>query len=228
MVFKGMISMSKRPVFQMSIYSLIIFFFALQSTYALTGKQVYMQNCVACHGATGKGTIPGAPDFTDSKGVLTKSDQALLRYIDTMLQNPGQTRTMPVKGGNPNLTDQEIKDSLSYIRQSFGKQTSSTVATAPGNNKIQNQDVQTSVKKRLDENTHLNSSTKEISKQLSENIALGASAWASACSGCHNARNPTSLSGAQWHTVMLHMRRQANLTAKQTRDILQFLQNSSQ
>lgn len=38
------------------------------------GKAIYNQTCISCHGADGKGTLPGAPDFTLLKGPLAQSD----------------------------------------------------------------------------------------------------------------------------------------------------------
>lgn len=43
------------------------------------GQGIYAQTCVACHGADGKGTIPGVPDFTSEDSPLAKSDTELLR-----------------------------------------------------------------------------------------------------------------------------------------------------
>ena len=40
------------------------------SSTGLSGAAVYRQTCMACHGANGKGAIPGAPDFTNPNGPL--------------------------------------------------------------------------------------------------------------------------------------------------------------
>ena len=85
------------------------------------GQSVYGSTCVACHGANGKGTIPGVPDFTKKKGVLTKSDQEFFDNIKNGFQSPGSFMAMPPLGGNPDLTDQDLRDVIAYIRQKFGK-----------------------------------------------------------------------------------------------------------
>ena len=85
------------------------------------GQSVYGSTCVACHGAKGKGTIPGVPDFTKKKGVLTKTDHELFDNIKNGFQSPGSFMAMPPLGGNPDLTDQDVKDVIAYIRQKFGK-----------------------------------------------------------------------------------------------------------
>lgn len=37
------------------------------------GEAIYQQNCVACHGADGKGVVPGTPDFTSVEWMSTRS-----------------------------------------------------------------------------------------------------------------------------------------------------------
>ena len=88
---------------------------------ALKGESIYGSTCVACHGANGKGTIPGVPDFTKKKGVLNKPDQELFENIKNGFQSPGSFMAMPPLGGNPELSDQDVRDVIAYIRQQFGK-----------------------------------------------------------------------------------------------------------
>ncbi len=85
------------------------------------GEAVYNQTCVACHGADGKGALPGVPDFTDPSGRLGKSDEVLLKHIVEGFQSPGSPMAMPPKGGNPDLTVPELRSALAYIRERFGK-----------------------------------------------------------------------------------------------------------
>ena len=83
------------------------------------GKKVYAQTCIACHGANGKGSIPGVGDFTRADGPLAKSDEVLIKSIRDGLTTPGKPLSMPAKGGNPSLTDAEIAAVLRYLRASF-------------------------------------------------------------------------------------------------------------
>jgi len=85
-----------------------------------TGKKVYSQTCVACHGTNGKGMIPGVSDFTKSDGPLSKSDEVLIASIRDGLVTPGKPLSMPAKGGNPSLTDGEIQAVLEYLKTTFG------------------------------------------------------------------------------------------------------------
>jgi cytochrome c5 len=92
-----------------------------QAGSGLSGSVIYHQTCIACHGANGKGAIPGAPDFTSKNGPLSKSDALLLQHIENGFQTPGSPMAMPPRGGNPKLTNDDLKNALSYIRSTFGK-----------------------------------------------------------------------------------------------------------
>ncbi len=85
-----------------------------------TGKKVYSQTCIACHGANGKGTLPGVSDFTKADGPLAKTDDALIESIRDGLVTAGKPLSMPARGGNPALTEEEIVAVLEYIRATFG------------------------------------------------------------------------------------------------------------
>lgn len=85
------------------------------------GQAIYAQTCIACHGASGKGAIPGVPDFTKGEGPLVKSDAVLLQNISEGFQSPGSIMAMPAKGGNPALTSVDLKAVLAYLRSEFGK-----------------------------------------------------------------------------------------------------------
>jgi mono/diheme cytochrome c family protein len=86
------------------------------------GATLYAQNCTACHGANLEGGIGAVLNPIDKlPGVSNPLDPAFLIQIITSGRQPQtgdpKTMPMPVKGGNPNLTDQDIKDLASYIIQ---------------------------------------------------------------------------------------------------------------
>ncbi len=87
---------------------------------ALSGREIYQQTCVACHGADGKGTVPGAPDFNRKDGRLSKSDDELMNSLLHGLQSPGSPMAMPPKGGNAQLTEEDLRRVLDYLREAFG------------------------------------------------------------------------------------------------------------
>ena len=82
------------------------------------GARIFGETCVACHGANGKGAIPGVPDLAER---LKKQDDVLLRHIIEGFESPGSPMPMPAKGGNPDLSDQDMADSLAYIRKNFSR-----------------------------------------------------------------------------------------------------------
>lgn len=88
---------------------------------SLTGQEVYEQTCIACHGKDGKGTVPGAPDFTDSKGVLSQSDEVLMKHIAEGFKSKNSPMAMPAKGGNPLLTETDLSNVIIYMKSEFKK-----------------------------------------------------------------------------------------------------------
>jgi mono/diheme cytochrome c family protein len=85
------------------------------------GQAIYAQTCIACHGADGKGAIPGVPDFTAKAGPLSKSDAELVKNISEGFQSPGSFMAMPAKGGNSALTEDDVRAVLAYLRSEFGE-----------------------------------------------------------------------------------------------------------
>lgn len=86
-----------------------------------SGKSIYNQTCIACHGADGRGGLPGVPDFLSDNSPMSKSDDILLQNILNGYHTPGNSMAMPPKGGNPNLTQADMEEVLRYIRQVFKK-----------------------------------------------------------------------------------------------------------
>ena len=82
----------------------------------LTGKEVYDQTCIVCHGEGGTGAMPGAPDFTAKDGPLSKSDDVLMQHIIGGFQSPGSSMAMPAMGGNPGLNEADVRAVLGYLR----------------------------------------------------------------------------------------------------------------
>jgi len=87
---------------------------------AAAPEALYNQTCVACHGANGKGALPGIPDFTSNNGPLaSKADVVLVQSILEGMQTPGSAMAMPAKGGNPALSEEDAVSLLRYLRDTF-------------------------------------------------------------------------------------------------------------
>jgi len=86
---------------------------------AATGESTYQSSCVACHGADGAGVLPGVPDLTSTDGPLALADAVLVKRIAEGFQSPGSPMAMPPRGGNPGLSDEDIKAVVRYMRQEF-------------------------------------------------------------------------------------------------------------
>jgi mono/diheme cytochrome c family protein len=64
----------------------------------------------------------------------------------------------------------------------------------------------------------------EESKPEKQKLFLdGARLWPVYCSQCHNARPGSEFSPAQWDAIMMHMRTQSNMPAKDARAIKEYL-----
>lgn len=76
------------------------------------GQQVYQATCLVCHGAG----IAGAPKLGD-KGQWVKH---IAKGLDTLYTGAvngmqGSAGMMPAKGGNPALSDAEVKAAVDYM-----------------------------------------------------------------------------------------------------------------
>src|SRR5260370_31999449 len=88
----------------------------------IRGATVYGANCATCHGANLEGGIGAVLNPIDKlPGVTNSLDPTFLIQIITNGRQPqaGDPKSipMPAKGGNPNLTDQDVKDMAAYIIQ---------------------------------------------------------------------------------------------------------------
>lgn len=84
------------------------------------GKAKFESTCIACHGVDAKGMPNLGKDLTTSEFVKTTVDLDLVTFVSQGRPtfDPANTTgvDMPPKGGNPALTEQDIKDIISYLR----------------------------------------------------------------------------------------------------------------
>lgn len=87
---------------------------------AVHGEELFVSTCLACHGEGGVGIEGLGKDMTTSEFVKGLSDKELLAFIKTgrSISDPANTTgvDMPLKGGNPALTDDDIIDIIAYMR----------------------------------------------------------------------------------------------------------------
>lgn len=82
---------------------------------AAAGEAIYSRVCFACHGADGRGNGGIGGDFIGTE-ILNQDNAVLIGSITDGVSRDG--RIMPPQGIA--LSETEIKDALSYVRQSFG------------------------------------------------------------------------------------------------------------
>ena len=84
------------------------------------GKELYKENCSMCHGENGLGVEGLGKDLLNSDFVKNSSDSVLLQFITNGRSAEDSFNTtgipMPPKGGNEELTNQEILKIIGYIR----------------------------------------------------------------------------------------------------------------
>jgi disulfide bond formation protein DsbB len=87
---------------------------------AEAGKKLFQQTCAACHGMEGQGMPNLGKDMTTSPFIKQHSNDALLVFIKQgrMPGDPANTTgvAMPPKGGNPALTDDQLRAIIVYMR----------------------------------------------------------------------------------------------------------------
>jgi glucose/arabinose dehydrogenase/mono/diheme cytochrome c family protein len=98
----------------------------LQQEMLTAGEEVYVTNCAACHQRNGKGAPPRYPPLAETEWV-TGDKQRLISVIVTGLEGPIEVNGEPYSGAMPGhdfLSDEEVAEVATYIRQNFGNDAS--------------------------------------------------------------------------------------------------------
>ena len=75
---------------------------------AADGKAVYEKTCFACHAQS----VAGSPKIGDKAAWAPRIKQGLATLVQSALKGKG---AMPPKGGNPSLSDAEIKAAVEFL-----------------------------------------------------------------------------------------------------------------
>lgn len=95
------------------------------------GKEVYVKRCMACHQSDGGGVPRLNPPLEGASGVTSNDKLRLVRIVIK-----GMTDRVELDGeyysnnmsANPDLTDTQIADVLTYIRNNWGNKASAVTA----------------------------------------------------------------------------------------------------
>jgi mono/diheme cytochrome c family protein len=95
------------------------------------GKAVYLQQCLACHQANGGGVPSLNAPLDKASAVVGKDKEKLIRIVlkgmkGVDIDDETYNNTM---APHPELTDQQIADVLTYIRNSWTNKASAVSAT---------------------------------------------------------------------------------------------------
>ena len=85
------------------------------------GRTVFLKTCAACHAPDGSGVKAQGANLRESAFIRGKTDEQLLAFVKVGRQ-PFDPETklhlsMPARGGNPALTDQDLVDAIAILRQ---------------------------------------------------------------------------------------------------------------
>jgi len=84
------------------------------------GQKVFLTTCATCHGKDAKGLPKLGKNLHSNEFVQSKSDDELVAFVQhgRPVDDPLNTThvAMPPKGGNPALTDDDIKHVVAFVR----------------------------------------------------------------------------------------------------------------
>lgn len=86
--------------------------FYMVSLQSIAGREIYEQNCASCHDIG----LVGAPRLGDSevwRALIAKGITQLNRH--SIEGYSGQNGYMPPRGGNPGLSDEQVKQAVRFM-----------------------------------------------------------------------------------------------------------------
>ncbi|MBK9119398.1 MAG: c-type cytochrome [Phycisphaerales bacterium] len=101
---------------------------------AALGRQAYNNSCAACHGPQGQGLPALAPGLREAPFVRTATDAQLYAVIvdgrAAAAPDSVSGRVMPPRGGNPFLSDTDVRNIIAFLHELTGGGTTDAVAAA--------------------------------------------------------------------------------------------------
>lgn len=88
---------------------------AVPADHAMQGRDWFMQVCVACHGADGKGMYKLGKSIVESDFVAGRDDDAMVAFLKVG-RPTAKPVAMPPKGGRDDLTDADLESIVAYVR----------------------------------------------------------------------------------------------------------------
>ncbi len=97
----------------------LVLLFPSFSYASVSAEDLYLKNCMVCHAEDGSGTMPGVSDLQENLQWSKIEESKLLTRLKLGIQKTGVS--MPAKGGNPNLTDDDLLEIIRYMLKTFTK-----------------------------------------------------------------------------------------------------------
>jgi mono/diheme cytochrome c family protein len=98
---------------------------------ALRGKKIYEEYCLSCHQADGSGVPKLNPPLKKTTYVLGQPEpliKIILKGLDEEIEINGEYYSNPMPSFGGVLSDQQVADVLTYVRNSFGNKASAITA----------------------------------------------------------------------------------------------------
>lgn len=84
------------------------------------GRESFLANCALCHGSEGEGRSRLGKALQDNAFVNGLGDEELLQFLKDGRSSSDPANEsgvdMPPKGGNPDLTDEDLMEIVAYLR----------------------------------------------------------------------------------------------------------------
>ena len=84
------------------------------------GATVYSASCAACHGPAGEGVTDLGPALRASAFLAARTDDQVVAFLvqGRPASDPANTTgiDMPARGGDPSLTDADLRDLVAFLR----------------------------------------------------------------------------------------------------------------